>query len=80
MGSLISKIPSFSNFNLDYSVREFFNLDGSRNLDMFRVWLPEEVICRIISIPPPHPDSGSDRVICSQSSSGVFSIRSAYCP
>ncbi|KAA3476435.1 Retrovirus-related Pol polyprotein LINE-1 [Gossypium australe] len=41
--------------------REFVNLDESWNLDMFRVWLPEDVICRIISIPPPHPNSGPDR-------------------
>ncbi|KAK5835835.1 hypothetical protein PVK06_011547 [Gossypium arboreum] len=34
----------------------------SLNLDLFRVWVSEEVISRITSIPPPHPDFGSDRV------------------
>ncbi|KAA3463577.1 LINE-1 reverse transcriptase isogeny [Gossypium australe] len=63
MGSLISKIPSSSNLNLDCCVREMVNNEGSWNLDLFRVWLPEEIINRITSIPPPHPDAGVDRVI-----------------
>ncbi|KAH1097248.1 hypothetical protein J1N35_014169 [Gossypium stocksii] len=45
---------------------------------MFRVWLPDDVICRINSIPPPHPNSGPDRVCWAQSTSGAFSVRSAY--
>ncbi|KAA3482036.1 RNA-directed DNA polymerase (Reverse transcriptase) [Gossypium australe] len=53
MGPLISKIPSFSNLNLDCCVKEMVNIDGSWNLDLFRVWLSEEVINRITSIPPP---------------------------
>ncbi|KAA3474645.1 reverse transcriptase [Gossypium australe] len=78
MGILISKIPSFSNLNLDCCVREMVNIDGSWNLDLFRVWLPEEVINRITSIPPPHPDAGTDRVIWARSATGIFSVRSAY--
>ncbi|KAL1148305.1 hypothetical protein V6Z11_A10G116700 [Gossypium hirsutum] len=78
MGSLFSKIPSFTNLDLNCHVREFINSDGSWNLDLFRVWLSQEVICRIISIPPPHSNSGSDRVIWVRSSSRAFSIRSAY--
>ncbi|MBA0732595.1 hypothetical protein Gogos_016671, partial [Gossypium gossypioides] len=40
---------------------EFVKSDGSWNLDLLRVWLPKDVICRITSIPPPHLDFGSDR-------------------
>ncbi|MBA0832850.1 hypothetical protein Goarm_017209 [Gossypium armourianum] len=40
-------------------------------------WI-SDVINRIISIPPPHPDSGSDKVIWAPSTSGAFSIRSAF--
>ncbi|KAA3472337.1 Retrovirus-related Pol polyprotein LINE-1 [Gossypium australe] len=58
--------------------REMVNIDGSWNLDLFRVWVSEEVINRITSIPPPHPDSGADRVIWARSSTGIFSVRSAY--
>ncbi|KAA3472023.1 reverse transcriptase [Gossypium australe] len=78
MGSLISKISSSSNLNLDCCVREMVNNEGSWNLDLFRVWLPEEVINRITSIPPLHPDTGVDRVIWARSASGLFSVRTAY--
>ncbi|KAH1098440.1 hypothetical protein J1N35_015361 [Gossypium stocksii] len=78
MGSLISKIPSFTNLDLDCPVRDFVNSDGSWNLNLFSVWLPDEVICKIISIPPPHPDSGPNKVIWAQSTSGAFSVHSAY--
>ncbi|KAH1074811.1 hypothetical protein J1N35_027139 [Gossypium stocksii] len=78
MGSLISKIPFSSNLDLDCRVRILLTPDGGWNLDLFRIWLPEEVICKIISIPPPLPESNPDRVIWARSSSGAFSIRSAY--
>ncbi|KAA3450812.1 Retrovirus-related Pol polyprotein LINE-1 [Gossypium australe] len=58
--------------------QEFVKSDGSWNLDLLRVWLPEDVIFRITSIPSPHPDSGQDRVIWARSSSGAFSVRVAY--
>ncbi|KAA3486878.1 LINE-1 reverse transcriptase isogeny [Gossypium australe] len=58
--------------------REMVNIDGSWNLDLFHVWVPEEVINRITSIPPPHPDSGEDIVIWARSATGTFSVRSAY--
>ncbi|MBA0758007.1 hypothetical protein Gotri_021044 [Gossypium trilobum] len=51
------------------------NLDGSWNLDLFRVCVFEDVISRITSIPPPHPDFSSDRVIWVRLESRVFSIR-----
>lgn len=78
MGSLISKIPSFSNLDLDWCVKDFVNPNGSWNLDLLRVWLSEDVICRITSLPPSHPNLGQDKVIWARSSSGHFSVRSAY--
>ncbi|KAA3453866.1 reverse transcriptase [Gossypium australe] len=78
MGPLTNIIPSFSNLNFDCSVKEMVTADGSWNLDLFRVWVSEEVINRITSIPPPHPDSGEDRVIWTRSSTRIFSVRSAY--
>ncbi|KAH1107996.1 hypothetical protein J1N35_011764 [Gossypium stocksii] len=45
------------------------NSDGSWNLEMFRIRLLEDIICRIISIPPPHPNAGTDRIIWARSAS-----------
>ncbi|KAA3487438.1 RNA-directed DNA polymerase (Reverse transcriptase) [Gossypium australe] len=78
IGTLISKILFFSNLDLDCVVRDLVNSDGCWNLELLRVWLPEYVIKKIISIPPPHPDAGSDKVIWAQSTTGAFSIRSVY--
>lgn len=80
MGSLISKFPFLTNIDLNCCVREFVNSDGSWNLDMFRGWLLDDVICRITSIPPPHLESESDRVFWARSTLGAFLIRSACWP
>ncbi|MFQ6621952.1 hypothetical protein Gotur_001504 [Gossypium turneri] len=53
------------------------------NLDLFLIWLPDEVINRIVSVPPPHPDSGSNRVIWARSALGSSVRRIGYissCP
>ncbi|KAA3476291.1 putative LRR receptor-like serine/threonine-protein kinase [Gossypium australe] len=45
---------------------------------MLRLWLPDDKLKRIVSIPPPHPGDGEDRIIWARSGTGSFSIRSAY--
>ncbi|KAA3473449.1 Non-LTR retroelement reverse transcriptase [Gossypium australe] len=40
--------------------------------------VPEEVINRITSNPPPHPNSGADIVIWARLATGFFSVRNAY--
>ncbi|MBA0646241.1 hypothetical protein Goklo_014219 [Gossypium klotzschianum] len=42
-------------------VRDLVSSDRRWNLNLFHVWLPEDVIHRIISIAPPHLDSGSNK-------------------
>ncbi|MBA0736956.1 hypothetical protein Gogos_010442 [Gossypium gossypioides] len=66
------KFPSSTNLDLDCLVRDLVSSDRRWNLDLFRVWLPEDVIHRIISIPPPHPDSGLNKVIWARSTTGAF--------
>ncbi|KAH1108896.1 hypothetical protein J1N35_012664 [Gossypium stocksii] len=61
MAPLISKIPSSSNVDLGCLVKDLVNSDRSWNLDLFRIWLSEDVINKIISIPPPHLNSGADK-------------------
>lgn len=52
--------------------------DGSWNLDLFRVWLPEDVVQRIRAIPPPSSSDGPDKITWCHTSFGSFSVKSAY--
>ncbi|MBA0655469.1 hypothetical protein Goklo_007949 [Gossypium klotzschianum] len=52
--------------------------DGSWKLDLFRPWVPEEILNKIIGVPPPHPASGPDRIIWGATSTGSFSLKSTY--
>lgn len=76
-GPLLS-FPAHTNLDLDCTLSDLVLPDGSWDLDLFCLWLPEEMIQRIVSIPPPHPFMGHDRVIWSSFSSRGFSVRSAY--
>ncbi|MBA0734684.1 hypothetical protein Gogos_018582, partial [Gossypium gossypioides] len=51
---------------------------GCWNLDLFRVWLPEDLIGRISSVQTPHPLVGLDKIPWTGTSSGCFSFKSAY--
>ncbi|XP_016750146.1 uncharacterized protein [Gossypium hirsutum] len=53
-------------------------LDGSWNVDMLRIWLPDDMIRHVINTPPPHSAGGEDRIIWARSGSGSFFVRSAY--
>ncbi|MBA0722757.1 hypothetical protein Golax_003407, partial [Gossypium laxum] len=52
--------------------------DGSWNLDLFRLWVPEEIINKIIGVSPPHPSSGPDRIIWRATLTDSFSLKSIY--
>ncbi|KAA3486848.1 Retrovirus-related Pol polyprotein LINE-1 [Gossypium australe] len=43
-------------------------------------WIPncEEIIDNIVSVPPPYPSSGLDRIMWGATSTGTFSLKSAY--
>ncbi|KAG8485688.1 hypothetical protein CXB51_019010 [Gossypium anomalum] len=43
--------------------KKIFLGDGSWNLDLFRLWVPEEIIHKIVGIPPLHPSSGPDQIV-----------------
>ncbi|MBA0570121.1 hypothetical protein Golob_003806 [Gossypium lobatum] len=51
-----------------------FNLVSKDNT----LWLSDDVINLIVSIPPPHLESRLDRVFWAHSASGSFSMHSAY--
>ncbi|MBA0762868.1 hypothetical protein Gotri_012420 [Gossypium trilobum] len=48
---------------LDYLLSDMVLMDGTWNLELFRIWIPKIVICKIIGIPPPHSGAGVDRII-----------------
>ncbi|MBA0581894.1 hypothetical protein Gorai_024056, partial [Gossypium raimondii] len=55
------QIHALDNLNLDCPLSEMVTPDGTWNLDLFSVWLSKDVVRQIVSIPPPHPSSGSDK-------------------
>ncbi|MBA0639873.1 hypothetical protein Goklo_022872 [Gossypium klotzschianum] len=52
--------------------------DGSWNLDLLRLWVLEEVINKIVGVPPPHPSSGPNKIVWGATSTGSFSLKCAY--
>lgn len=52
--------------------------NGNWDLQAFRQHLPEEIISKIVSIPPPHPLASADRILWSHSRDGSSSVKSAY--
>lgn len=52
--------------------------DGSWNLDLFRLWIPEEIVRKIVRILPPHPSLGPDKIVWEATLTGLFSIKSVY--
>ncbi|KAA3488057.1 RNA-directed DNA polymerase (Reverse transcriptase) [Gossypium australe] len=78
VGPLLSYVPAHSRLNLDSTLKDWVLQEGSWNIDMLNIWLPEDIIKRILSIPPPHPAEGDDRIIWARTEPGTFTIRSAY--
>lgn len=78
IGPLASIILANGNLSPDCSLNEMMMPDGSWNLDLFGLWLSNEIINRIVSILPSHPSTDRDKVIWTPSTSRSFSVRSAY--
>ncbi|MBA0826368.1 hypothetical protein Goarm_011224, partial [Gossypium armourianum] len=75
---LLNHIPSQNNLDVDCLLREMIKEEAMWNLDLFHVWLPNEIISRIVSIPPPQQSTGSNKVAWAGTSTGSFFIKSAY--
>ncbi|XP_017618196.1 uncharacterized protein LOC108462805 [Gossypium arboreum] len=52
--------------------------DGHNNLDLFHLWVSEDVVRLIIGIPPPQSEVGLYGITWARSSNGSFSIKSAF--
>ncbi|MBA0586222.1 hypothetical protein Gorai_016970, partial [Gossypium raimondii] len=71
-------IPSYGNIDLDCTIKDVTTKNGSWNLDLFHLWILEETIRRIVSIPALHPSVGPDKIDWLGTSRGTFSLNSAY--
>lgn len=76
---LFKVITSTWSLEPDCYLEDMVTPDGAWNLDLFRIWVIEDIILLLVSIPLPHLDAGSDRISWLPSSKGDFSIKSAYC-
>ncbi|KAG8495967.1 hypothetical protein CXB51_009247 [Gossypium anomalum] len=77
-GPLLSYIPYSSNLNMDCRLSNMIAGDGSWNLELFRLWIPGEIINKIVGIPSSHPSLGLDKIVWGATSTGLFFIKSAY--
>ncbi|MBA0694563.1 hypothetical protein Goari_004846 [Gossypium aridum] len=78
IGPLINYILANVNIHSDCLFSELITKEGTWNLDLLQVWLPEDLIRHIVGIPPPHPSEGLNRLSWRHTSTGAFSIKSAY--
>ncbi|XP_052880528.1 uncharacterized protein LOC128286832 [Gossypium arboreum] len=78
VGPLVNLIPRHSSLDLDYSLSDMVSVNGTWNLDLFRIWVPKTVIQKIMGIPPLHLKAGVDRIIWGGSKAGSFSVKNAY--
>lgn len=62
VGPLTFHIPAQVDLDLDCKLKDMVMEDGSWNLKLFRLWLSNEVIHRIINIPP-HSSTSLDKII-----------------
>lgn len=60
INSLTNFIPDFANLDLGCFLKDMVLNNDTWNLDLFRVWVPEEVILRIH---PVYPNAGTDMII-----------------
>ncbi|MBA0878669.1 hypothetical protein Goshw_026656 [Gossypium schwendimanii] len=63
---------------MDCFLKEMIADEELQNLEIFQVWLSEDIIGRITSIPPPYPSTSTNNIAWVRTSSGFFSIKSAY--
>ncbi|MBA0834128.1 hypothetical protein Goarm_006508, partial [Gossypium armourianum] len=71
-------VSGHGNIVPESKIKDMVLVNGDWNLDLFRLWLPEEVVKQIISISPPLDSARPNILSWSRSTTGVFSVKSAY--
>ncbi|MBA0694379.1 hypothetical protein Goari_004685 [Gossypium aridum] len=70
VGPLSKLVPTQANSNLDCKLSEMVTKNCDWNLDLFHVWLIEDIILHIVSILPPLVFPGPDSISWSRSTTG----------
>ncbi|KAH1081004.1 hypothetical protein J1N35_020765 [Gossypium stocksii] len=78
MGPLNQYVPGHGNIVSETKINEMVSVNGDWNLDLFRLLLLEKVVKRITSILPLLEHAGPDMLSWSRTTTGVFSVKSAY--
>ncbi|KAH1040158.1 hypothetical protein J1N35_041901, partial [Gossypium stocksii] len=60
LGPLKRHVPAHANVNQEHYLSEMVMETGIWNLDFLRLWLTEDIIQHIVSVPPPMPFAGSE--------------------
>lgn len=63
---------------MDSLLYDMVSMDVMWNLVLFKEWLPEEIVTKIVSIPPPHSSAGIDKIIWAHTSKGTLSLKTSY--
>ncbi|KAH1031684.1 hypothetical protein J1N35_043858 [Gossypium stocksii] len=77
-GPLKHYVSEYGTIDSENTVSNMVLPSGDWNLDLFKLWLPKDVVKCIISIPPSFVHGGSDFLSWFKTESGVFSVKSAY--
>ncbi|KAH1040711.1 hypothetical protein J1N35_042454 [Gossypium stocksii] len=63
---------------LECLVKDMITEEGAWDINTLRNWLTEDMIQKIINIPPPYPLAGLNKVFWTCTSNGNFTVKSAY--
>ncbi|KAH1056314.1 hypothetical protein J1N35_034379 [Gossypium stocksii] len=78
VGPLINLIPTNVNIVSNCLLNEMAIEEGLWNLDLFKIWLLDDVVRCIVAVPPPHLFEGTDRVAWCHTLRRAFSIKNAF--
>ncbi|MBA0848775.1 hypothetical protein Goshw_006986, partial [Gossypium schwendimanii] len=63
VGPLVNKVPFHENLEKDCLLKDMVTKNGSWNLELLRLWLSDDIIAKIMGIPPPNLSAEADKII-----------------
>ncbi|KAK5842072.1 hypothetical protein PVK06_004400 [Gossypium arboreum] len=77
-GPLKTRVLSTEGLATESLVKDIVTVKGTWDINTFRNQLPEDIIQKILNIPPPHSQAGPNKIFWMHTSNGKFTIKSAY--